>query len=800
MKSHARVAIIGGGVVGCSLLYHLTKLGWTDAVLLEKAELTSGSTWHAAGNVPHYSTSYALSQLYLESSREYEALEAETGHPVGFHKTGSIRVATTRALMDEHARGAGKARYLGLPYELVGPSELEALHPYLALDGVLGGVYTPEDGHIDPSSLTNAYANAARAAGAEIRRRTRVTAVSRTGGGEWRVETEAGPVTAEHVVNAAGLWVREVAALVGHQAPAIALERQYLVTEDVPGIEALPAELPVLRDIEAPLYIRQERRGLVLGLFDDKPVFWAEDGMPPDFEQELLAPDLERLSASFEAALRRMPILGELGIKRTINGPLNRSADGNPLIGPVPGLPNFWMHSGFFAGIALSGSCGALLARWMVAGEPDRDVSAIDARRFGDWTGPGYAAATATAAYVHEFSPIHPHEEPPRETPARTSALYDRLAARGAAFGVRNGWEAPNWFAPEGEEPIDRPSFRRANWFAALGAECRAVAAGAGLLDFSSVSKYEVSGPDAAAFLDRLSANRIPARPGGMAAAPMLTVGGRLAAFLLMAHRAPGRYYLTGPAASELQALDWLETHCPPGGGVTIANQTAETGALLLAGASARAALERASGADLSDAAFPAFTARALAVGGIEMLALRVSAAGGAGWELHCPMATLDAVYQALHAASPGIVDFGWRAFDSFRLEAGRPRWGSEFGLSSDLQAAGLGRYLAPGKGDFIGRDAFVARQGEAPAGRIARLVIDADADPGGIDAAGAELVSKDGAVAGIVTSGGYGHRMGKGIAFASLRADLAEPGTAVEIEILGERHPARVAEPPFQR
>ncbi len=798
MKTHARVAIVGGGVAGCSLLYHLSKLGWTDTVLLEKAELTSGSTWHAAGNVPHYSPSHALSRLFLESTREYEALEAETGHPVGFHKTGSIRVATSQALMDEHARGAGKARYLGMPYELVGPNELKSLHPYISIDGVLGGVYTPEDGHIDPSSLTNAYANAARAAGAEIRRRTRVTAVSRTDGGEWRVETEAGAITAEHVVNAGGLWVREVAALVGHHAPAIALERQYLVTEDVPGIEALAAELPVLRDIEAPLYIRQERQGLVLGLFDDKPVYWAEDGMPADFEQELLAPDMERLSASFDAALRRIPILADLGIKRTINGPLNRSADGNPLIGPVQGIPNFWMHSGFFAGIALAGSCGALLARWMVAGEPDRDVGALDARRFGDWTGPGYAAATATAAYVHEFSPIHPHEEPPRETPARTSTLYDRLATRGAAFGVRNGWEAPNWFAPEGEEAADKPSFRRANWFAPVGAECRAVAVGAGLLDFSSVSKYEVFGPDAATFLDRLSANGIPTRPGGMAVAPMLTEGGRLAAFLLITLAEPGRFYLTGPAASELQALDWLETHCPAGGGVTIRNETGETGALLLAGTGARAALEGASGADLSDAAFPAFTARAIEVGGVEVLALRVSAAGGAGWEFHCPMSGLGTVYEALRAADPGIVDFGWRAFDSFRLEAGRPRWGSEFGLSSDPQAAGLGRYLAPDKGDFIGRDAFVARQGEAPAERIACLLLDGDADPGGIDPSGSELVLKGSEVAGIVTSAGYGHITGQGVAFASLKTELAEPGTAVEIEILGERHPARVAEPPF--
>ena len=720
---------------------------------------------------------------------------------MSFHKTGGIRIAGRRDLMAQHARSAGKARYLRMPFELVGPDQIKALFPYLETDGLLGGVHTPDDGHIDPSSLTNAYAGGARAAGAEIHRHTRVTALARTPGGEWRVETSGGTISAEHVVNAGGLWLREVAALVGHAPPAAALERQYLVTEDVPGIEEMGRELPVLRDPGTPLYLSQEQRGLLLGLYDLEPRLWATEGTPAEFDQELLPMDLDRVSHAFERQVARVPVLGQVGVKTVINGPLITTPDGNPLMGPVRGIPNFWMHCGALAGITLAGSCSRHLARWMVDGEPDMDVSTLDARRFGDWADADYAMAGTLATFAHYSSSFaYPHEETPREKPARASALHGRLQDRRAVFGARAGWEAPNWFAPAGAEAADRPSFRRANWFAAVGAECRAVRAGAGLLDFSSIAKYEVTGRGAAAFLDRLSANRLPDRPGGMAVAPMLTERGRLAALLVIAHPGPERYYLTGAGAAELQALDWLERHRPADGAVAIRNMSEDMGALLLAGARAREALARASDTDLSDEAFPPVTARAFEIGATQVLGLRLSAVGGPGWEIHCPMGDLGAVYDALFAGAGelGVTDFGWRAFDSLRLEVGRPRWGRDCGPSADPQAAGLARYLAPDKPDFLGRAALLARQGQPSGERLACLALVADDDPKGIDVAGAEPVMLGEDCVGLVTSGGYGHTVGMGLALASLRADLAEPGTELEVEILAERHPVRVIDPPL--
>jgi dimethylglycine dehydrogenase len=796
MTETARVVVIGGGIMGASLLYHLARAGWTDACLLERGELAAGSTWHAAGNTPHFNTSLNLSRIHLASTELYQRLEAETGQAVGFHRPGSLRLASVPDRMDEYRRHRGKARTIGLPFEVIGPDQIRRLHPLVDTRGVLGAAWNPEDGHVDPTSVTQALAKGARDRGARVHRHTRVTGVARQSGGEWRVTTDRGDFVAEIVVNAAGTWAREIGRLSGLDLPIVPMEHQYLVTETIPEVAALERELPLLREVDVSYYLRQEAQGLLLGPYERGARPFGVGGIPPGFGAGLLPPDPERLRTIVEAAMIRVPALARAGIQRIVNGPITYTPDGNPLLGPAFGVPGYWLACGLSFGITQAGGAGRYLAEWIVEGQPSIDLWEVDPRRYGSYATERYAIARCIDIYEDEYAIVYPQDDRRAGRPARTSPLYDRFRAAGAVFGVRNGWERPYWFAPPGTEPRDRPSFRRTHWFDAVGREARAVRERAGLLELSSFAKYEVAGPGAEAWLDRLCANRLPGL-GRIALSQLLTERGTIECDVTLTRLEPDRFLVLSAAVAELHDLDWLRRHAPGDGSVTIENVTARSGVLILAGPRARDVLGRVIDADLSNAAFPWLAARRIQVGPAPVFALRINYVGELGWELHHPLEYQIALYEALRAAGEdfGLVDFGLRAMDSLRLEKGYRAWGADLNTELTPLEAGLERFVAFDKGDFVGRDALLAQRRAGLRKRLATLEVDAlDAD-----CWGSEAVWDGGRVAGITTSGGYGYCLGRSLAVAYLDAPLAAPGTPLTVEILGERRPARVlAEPPF--
>ncbi len=789
MTDQARVVVIGGGIIGCGVLYHLARLGWSDTVLVEKNELTAGATWHAAGNLTHYSGSTLLGRVQRETTEAFAALEAETGQAVGFHKAGSIRLATRPEQLIENRRNLAKAQMAGVAMELVDLDRIREIHPFVTLDGVLAGAWTPEDGHVDPSSVTQALARGARARGAAIRTRTKVLGIRRAGD-EWLVETEGGPIRCEHLVNAAGMWAPEIAAMVGARLPFVIFMHQHMVTEDHPTLVAREHEIPTIRDPFGGFNVRQEGRGLLFGVYEHAPVFWARDGIPPEFGQEVMTPELDRSTDFIEAAMRRVPLLTDVGVKAIYNAPTSRTPDHNPLLGPLPGLRNFHMAAGFAAGIMQSGFARHV-AEWIVAREPSIDLTALDVRRYGAHADRAYTYATVGACHTFDFDIAWPHGEEAAGRPAKTSALYDRLAARGAVHGARGGWEVPLWFAPPGTEAKDEPSFGRANWWPHVGAECRAVAAGAGLLDLSSLAVFEARGPGTAAFLDRVCACRLPA-VGASTPAPLLAPSGGVAAFLLLARLGDERFQLTGSPGRETHDFDWLWRQRPAAGGVRLENATDRTGALLLAGLRSRDILESLMGEVPTDGI------REARIGYAPARLLRVGTTGEAAWEIHHATEYQIGLHDALAAAGTahGLVDFGLRAFDSMRLEMGHPAWGLDLGARSSPVGTPIERYIDFDKPGFIGREAVCEVRANGPSHRLVCLRVEtADADPH----AGDPVRDGDRVVA-LVGSAGHGHRTGHGIALASLPAALAAPGTALSVEILGEAHPATVVEAPLYR
>lgn len=797
MKSHARVVVIGGGVAGCSLLYHLTRLGWSDVVLVDKGELTSGSTWHAAGLCTQFNMSLAVTKLLMYSVNLYQSLEAETGQPVGFHRVGSVRLATTRDRLDQYRHARAKARILGLPFELIGPPEIKAFCPILSLDGILGAAYTPTDGYIDPSSVTRALAKGARDRGAVIYRQTRVTGLRPTAGGGWEVVTDQGTIIVEIVVNAAGLWGRAIGEMAGVSLPIIPMEHQYLITDAVPDLAGRPREMPVVRDVERSFYLRQELDGLLLGVYETNPLPWAVKGIPPEFGQQLLPPNLPQIQAFVTSAKERVPVLAEAGIRRIVNGPVSYTPDGNCLMGEVPGLRNYYVLAGFSYGIVQGGGAGRYAAEWIVEGRPSDDVGELDVRRFGPYAAATpYTVARACEVYEREYAVPYPHQEEATGRPLKTDPLYDLLKMKGAVFGARSGWECPLWFAPRGVEPVDELTFHRPNWFARVGAECRLVRERVGVLDQTSFAKYEISGPGAAAFLSRLCANALPSAPGTIGLTPMLNAKGGIECAVSVTRLGPDRFYVISPAISETHDLAWMERHCPANGRVTIENVTSRYGVLTVAGPRARALLQGVSADDFSNAAFPFLTARDVYLGSAPVRAMRISSAGELGWELHHPIEYQRYLYDLLvDGGRPfGLVDFGERALESMRLEKGYRRWGTDISSHCTPYEAGLGHLVTLDKGDFLGRDALLRQKGKGVQRTLACLTIETDdALPYGAEPifAGDEVVSG-------IASGGYGHLVRAAIGLAYLPVKLAGPGTRLEVEILGERCPAVVVDVPL--
>jgi dimethylglycine dehydrogenase len=784
--------IVGGGIAGCSLAYHLTRLGETDVLLLEQHEPTSGTTWHAAGLCTQYSGSYNLGALLRRSVELYRALD------VSYHETGSLRLAATSDRLDEFRRLKGIADQNGVPFEIVSPAYAQELFPLLDTTGLVAAAHLPTDGWIDPATVANALAREAQAAGARILRRTRVTGLVREERA-WSVETEAGDVRAEHVVIAAGMWSRELGRLLGLELPIVPLEHQYVLTQPVPGLPARPAQLPVVRDPDASFYVRQDGEGLLFGPFEADPRPWALDGVPRGWSNRLLRPDLRRITANLEAAERRVPVLAETPISKTINGPDGYTPDGRPLMGPVPGHRDLWALAGFsFFGIVYSGGAGSYLAEWMLDGQPTDSMWELDVRRFGAFAADtGYVVARARESYAHEYAAHYPEEERPAGRPRTTDPLYERLTERGAVFGARFGWERPLWFAQQGEEPRDVYSFRRGNWFDSVGEECRAVRSAVGILDQTSFATYEIAGPGAEAWLDRLCANRLPAEVGRMCLTQLCTPRGGIECDLTITRLGPEGFYAVSAAATQAHDYGWLERHLPHDGSVTLEDVTDRRGVLTLAGPRSRDLLAALTRTDVSREAFPFFTARELEVASVTVTALRVSYVGELGYELHHPIERLAELYEALiEAGGPlGIVDFGYRALDSMRLEKCYRLWGADLSADWTPLQAGLGRFVAFDKGDFVGRDALLAQR-ERGLGRELSCLVVGGADH---DCHGYEPVY-DGAGPPIayVASGGFGHLVGKSIALSYLPVEQAAPGTALSVELLGERYPARVVEQPL--
>jgi dimethylglycine dehydrogenase len=796
MRSEARVVIIGGGIAGCSLLYHLAKRGWSDVVLVEADELTSGSTWHAAGLCTQFNSSLNLMGLLKYSIELYQTLEEETGQAVDYHRCGSLRIAATQDRVDEFHHRKGIADALGVPFNIITPDEASKLFPLADFGDALAVAHLPSDGYVDPTGLTNAFAKGARASGAEINRRTSVEAIERDGSG-WIVKTNNGDIRADVVVNAAGQWSRQVGRMVGVEHPIVPLEHHYLITVPIAEVGKLSSELPVLRDPDASFYIREEGGALLVGPFERETVPWAVDGIPDNFHSNLLEPNLERLLDVLHDVAKRVPVFENAGIKSIVNGPDGYTPDGLCLMGPVPGVPNFHVLAGFsIFGIVFGGGAGKYAAEWIIDGQPSDNMWELDARRFDDYAAStDFVVARACEVYKREYAIHFPEEELDAARPLKTSPLYDRLLAKGAVFGARFAWERPLWYAKTGEAK-DEYSFHRANWHSAVGDECRAVRSSLGVLDQSSFAKYELAGPGARALLDRLCANRLPKLIGRMCLTQMCTPQGGIECDVTVTKLAEDHYYVVSAAATELHDYDWIARHVPDDGSVTLTNTSSSVGVLTLAGPRSRDLLQALTVCDCSNKAFRFFRCKSIRIGMAPIRVLRLSFVGELGYELHMPMEYQRYVYDLVmkEGAQYDIVDWGYRALESMRLEKAYRLWGTDMSADWTPLEAGMDRFVDFDKGDFIGRDALVAQKEKGVERSLTCMVVDAnDADAHGFEPVlcGDELIA-------YVASGGYGHTMEKSIAFSYIPVKYSIPDTELSIDILGERRQATVVEGPL--
>jgi dimethylglycine dehydrogenase len=787
MKSHVRVAVIGGGVVGASVLYHLTKAGWTDVVLIERAELTSGSTWHAAGGMHTLNGDPNVAKLQEYTIKLYREIEEASGQSCGVHITAGIDLAGTRERMDFLKLACARARYLGLEMEIISVDEAAKIFPLMDKRHFVGALYNPLEGHVDPAGVTQAYAKAARNRGAEVYRQTRVTALAPRADGTWDIDTTQGTLNAEHVVNAGGLWAREVGRMVGIDLPVLAMEHQYLITGEMPEVIASEREVLHCIDFEGEIYMRQEGRGMLIGTYEKRGVPWSERDTPWDFTHALLPPDLERIAPSLEVGFRHFPALERAGIKRIVNGPFTFAPDGNPLMGPIRGLRNYWVACGVMAGFSQGGGVGLALSNWMIDGDPGFDVWAMDVARFGDWATPGYTNAKVRENYSRRFRIRFPNEELPAARPLRMTPIHDRLKARGAVFGASFGLEHALWFAPQGTAPVEDVTYRRSNAHAPVGDECHAVRNAVGLLETATFSRYEVRGPGARAWLARMLAGRLP-RVGRIALAPMLNDAGRLIGDFTLTQVGEDRYWLFGSGLAEQYHLRWFESHLPASG-VTLRSLRHEMLGLAIAGPNARALLAAVCRDDVGDDALPFHAFRALEVAMVPAHVGRISFTGELGYEIWVAADNQICLYDALVAAGAelGLTHFGARALHSLRLEKSYGNWAREYRPIYTPIEAGLDRFIDPARDNYIGAPALQRVRDTAPARRLVTLVVDA-ADA---DAIGDEPIWHDGKVVGWITSGGYGHCVKQSIALGYVGAAVAEAEHGFEVEILGERRGA---------
>ena len=779
--------------MGVGLAYHLPLEGWNDVVLIEKGELTSGSTWHAAGLIPNFIGSLNMAKVHDYGIKLYARLEQETGQATGWHGCGALRLAVTDAEVDWFHYVKGILDYIGAESYLVGHSEMKEIHPLMVTDGVKLGFYTPNDGHTDPASSTNSMAVGARNRGVEIIRRNRVIGIERTSGGEWKVITEQGSIVCEHLVNAAGSFSDQVAQMSGFRLPIVNMQHQYLVTENLPEIEALDKEPPVVRDPVASCYIRQEQKGILVGPYEtSQAAAWGLDGIDWSFDMELLPENLDRLNDSLLMAAERVPLFGQAGIKRVVNGPITHTPDGGFLLGPAAGLENYWLCCGASIGITQGPGAGKYLAQWMVHGQTEINVREMDPRRYGEFANlPGRYVIDKSIDEYQEMYQVHfPGEFREAGRPVKTTPIYEILKSKGAIYGEFYGWERPKWFSIDGSE--EHYGFRRTNAFDPVAAECTCVQERVGIADLTAFSKYIVSGKDAEQFLNRVGANRVAKRSGGVSLTHMLTTLGGIECEIAITRLADDRYFLTSAIVAQQHDLDWMVQHVEIGEDVSIEDVTDGLGMLAIAGPKSRDLLSKLTDTALDNENFRWLTGQEIKVGGIEVIALRVSYVGELGWELYHPMDSMGLLCSQLEQAGEeyGLGWFGSYAVNSMRLEKGYKGWGSELTTEITPIEADIERFVDY-ESSFIGKESVLLRKSEGIQTKLVLVSVDAD----DADCLGNEPALDGDRPMGIVCSGAFGHRTGMSLAYVYVEPQFADAGATFEIPILGVRTTATVLE-----
>ena len=792
MKEEVQVAIVGGGAMGVGLLYHLAHEGWTDTTLLEKGELTSGSTWHAAGLVPHFIGSLNMAKVHAEAPSLYARLEEETGLNGGWHPTGAIRLALTDSEVDWFRYVQGVLTLVGVESHLLSPSEIVERQPLLNVDDVKLGFWTPNDGWSDPSSSTNAMARGARQLGASIERHTLVTAMNQLSDGRWEVVTDKGRLVAEHVVNAAGCYAPQLGEMVGYDVPIVSVIHQYLVTEAIPEVAELDFDFPVIRDPRASCYYRREIDGLIIGPYERAGAkTYGVDGIDWDLHFHLTPPDHDVLMPWLELAAQRIPVFAEAGIRTTISGPITHTPDSGYLMGPAPGLKNYWVCAGASIGVTQGPGAGKYLAQWMVHGQTEINVAEMDPRRFGTHTYPKGPFAEAKA--IDEFHEMY-QVRPPGEQrfagrPIKTTPIYDCFDELGAQWMEIFGWERPQYFG----QP-EQHTFRRSNALDAVGDEVRGTRERAGIADLTAFTKIEVTGKDAASLLDRLSANKLPGKDGGMRLTHMLTSQGGIECEMTITRLGPDRFYLNSSIMGQIHDLDWLTQHVLENENVAIRDVTNELAILAVTGPRSRDIIQPLTDTDLSNGRFGWLNAKEINVAGVPCIALRVSYVGELGWELHHPIASMLTLYQALVTSGEphGLVHFGSYAMNEMRIEKGYKAWGSELTTEITPIEARIERFVDQSK-DFIGKEAVVARSKE----QLSMVLVYCEVDTEDTECRGNEPIYWNGKLVGITTSGTWSHTSNKSLAFAYVTPDLEQAGSRFEIRIMGQQRNATVLDAP---
>ena len=796
MKSKARAVVIGGGVVGVSTLYHLAAKGWDDSILLERKSLTSGSTWHAAGLLPLFNMSYSVGQIHKYSVRFYQELQDETGMDVGFRKVSNIRLASTQDRMDEYLQYKGVADTIGVEVNVLSPQEIKDCWPLVSTENLIGAIQHPEDGYIQPADLTQAFAKGARDQGAKIEINISVISIRRSPNDTWIVETDKGHIECEHVISCSGNFARKTGKMVGLDLPVIPVEHQYIVTEQHPLIKErkdknLP-ELGVLRDSDASWYMREEAGGLILGPYEQGAPACYVDGPDENSEYELFQEDLDRISDHIESAIFRVPIFGEVGVKKVYNGAIAYTPDGSPIIGPAWDLKNFWINEGHSFGVTAAGGAGWQLAEWIVNGNPTIDMLGVDPRRFGDYATKSYLIEKNEEAYANVFTVHYPDEERPAARPLRTAPCYERLKKMGGVFGASFGWERANWFAPNGVEAIDDWSFRRSSYHEHVGAEIQNMSKNVGLLDLSGFAKCRISGSSAENFLNFLVANKISKTIGRVSLCHALNSLGGVHSEFTITKESENSFYLVSAGAYQRLDHDWIKKNMPTDNSVIFEDLTNSKGVLVLAGPKSRELMKLVSKDNFENENFPWLTSQIVNIGNYPVLAMRVNFVGELGWELHHPIEYQNQIFDILfqHGSKLNLKPFGIRAMDSLRIEKSYRLPGRELSIEYAALESGLNRFVSENKGDFIGRDGLAEWKSKGLSYGFVTLEVHNVKDA---DALGNNPIYLDGKVIGRATSGGYGHRIKKSLVLAMINPSLIKIGLKVKIDILGTKYDASI-------